>query len=103
MGLTKTTKQGFERYFINADFSAVCETGETIDEGDVVITAVDNEGEDAVAAIVDETTLYVDGFKVYVRIIDGVAASSPYKVTFQVETSLGNRWEVEGLILVKEL
>jgi len=102
MGLTKTTKQSYERYFVNADFSAVMETGETIDEADVSIVALDNAGECATATVIDDTSLYVEGVKVYVRIIDGVEADSPYKVTFQIETSLGNRWEVEGLVAIKE-
>ncbi len=104
MGLTKTEKQGFERYFIHGDFSAVLESGETLDvnNADTTITAIDSSGADATATIIDDASKYVDGSNLYVRIKDGDEAGSPYKITIKVETSSGNRWEVDGLIKIKE-
>ena len=104
MGLTKTEKQGFERYFIHGDFSAVLGAGETLDVNNVntSVTAVDKDGVDATSTVIDDASEYVDEASLYVRIKDGVEAESPYKVTIQVETSLGNRWEVDGLIKIKE-
>lgn len=104
MGLTKTEKQGFERYFIQGDFSAVLESGETLDVSNVntTITAIDSSGADVTATIIDDASKYVDGTRLYVRIKDGDEVGSPYKITIKVETSNGNRWEVDGLIKVKE-
>ncbi len=100
MGLDSTQKQSYERYFIYGDFSSVMETGETIDSETIV--AEDKDGADATATVVDAASAYVDGFKQYVRIKDGTEAASPYKITIKIETSNGNRWEVDGLIKIKE-
>jgi len=104
MGLEKTEKQGFERYFVNADFSAVLEADETLDAANenTTITVVDKDNADATATIIDDASKYVDGTSLYVRIKDGDEEGSPYKITIKVETSKGNRWEVDGLIKIKE-
>ena len=101
MGLKKTIKQGYERYFIHGDFSDVMETGETIDTS--TVTALDSGGEDATADVIDDASKYVDGFLLYIRVKDGTEAGGPYKFTIRIETSLGNRWEVDGQINIKEL
>ena len=104
MGLEKTEKQEFERYFVHGDFSAVLDTDETLDIANIetTVTAIDNTGDDATATIIDDASRYVDGSSLYVRIKDGTEAESPYKITIRVETSKGNRWEVDGLIKIKE-
>ena len=104
MGLTKTEKQGFERYFVHGDFSAVLDADETLDIGNAntTITAVDNTNVDATATVIDDASKYIDGSSLYVRVKDGDEAGSPYKITIKVETSKGKRWEVDGLIKVKE-
>jgi len=113
MGLTKTEKQGWESYFIHGDFSEVMETGETIDVPSSTIT-VEDAGLpdadpvvapiDATATLTDQTSIYAEGFKLYVRIRAGVGdeGKSPYKITFRITTSNGNKWEVDGQIKVKE-
>jgi hypothetical protein len=99
--LESTTKQPFESYFVYGDFSAVMELAETIITGTSEVTATDNTGT-ADSSIIDPTSVYVDGFKYYVRIKDGEVAKSPYKITFRITTSTGNKWEVDGSIVVKE-
>ncbi len=101
MGLVKTEKQGYERYFIYGDFAEVMADDETITVHDV--TALDNAGNDVTADVIDVGTVYVDSMKLYVRIKDGDESLSPYKVTIRIETSTGNRWEVDGAIKVKEI
>ncbi len=100
MALTKTEKQGYERYFVYGDFSSVMEIGETIGSSTIVVE--DNAGVDATATVIDAASEYAEGFKQYVRIKDGAEASSPYKITIRIETSNFNRWEVDGQIKVKE-
>ena len=103
MGLTKTEKQEWESYFVHGDFSEVMETGETIETGSSTITAEDVDGVDATATVTDQSSIYADGFEYYVRIQGGNEAGSPYKITFRIITSNGNKWETDGLIKVKEL
>ena len=104
MGLERTEKQGFERYFVHGDFSAVLDADETLDIANIETTviAIDNTGVDATATIIDDASKYVDGTSLYVRIKDGMEGESPYKITIRVETSKGNRWEVDGLVKIKE-
>ena len=83
MGLTKTTKQPSESYFIYGDFSSEMTTGETIDV--YTITAVDNTGADATSIVLDISTLQ-PGIGDYTqrlicRIRAGTVLLSPYKFT----------------------
>jgi len=100
MGLEKTEKQGYERYYVHGDFSEVMASDETI-TADTVI-AEDVNGVDVTSDVIDVGTEYVEGMNLFVRIKDGVEALSPYKFTIRVETSIGNRWEVDGQIKIKE-
>jgi len=102
MGLTKTTKQAFESYFIHADFSAVLEDSETLILGSSSITVLDNTGNDASSIVADQASKSVMGPELHIRIKDGDSTLSPYKVTFKVITSTGNKWEVDGAIVIKE-
>lgn len=104
MGLEKTEKQGFERYFVHGDFSAVLDADETLDIANINtgVTAADNTGSDVTTTLIDDASKYIDGDCLYIRIKDGDEAGSPYKITIRVETSKGNRWEVDGLVKIKE-
>jgi len=116
MGLTATEKQGFESYFIHGDFSEVMETGETIDVGNSTVTVLDageydistnppteiTAPEDATDTVTDQGTIAADGMKLKVRIRGGDEAGSPYHITFRIVTSIGNKWEVDGQIKIKE-
>ena len=95
-----TKKQPYERYFIHGDFTDVMATGETIITG--VITAIDKDGTDATADVIEAGTDYAEGPLYYFRIVDGLEIQSPYKFTLRIETSLGNRWEIDGGIEVVE-
>jgi len=115
MGLTATEKQSYEEYFIHGDFSDVMESGEIIQDATWSVTAedagvVDDEGnyttppEDATDTVTDQGSIYADEKKLYVRIKGGSEdeGKSPYHITFKVVTSLGNKWEVDGQIKIKE-
>lgn len=104
MALTKTTKQSYESYFVFGNFAAVFEVGETIT--DHTVLAFDSTGADATDVVISAGSELVgegdDVGKLFVRIKDGEEANSPYKLTFRIVTSTGNKWEVDGNIVVKE-
>ena len=100
MGLEKTEKQSYERYFIFGNFEDVMDADETITSSEFL--AEDNTGQDALADILVVGDAYVYGTKQYVRVKDGEEAKSPYHITIRIETSKGNRWEVDGQVKVKE-
>lgn len=108
MALEKTEKQPFERYFVYGDFSEVLDfdNDETIDllSAFTTVTAVDSAGADASVTVIDTPTITADNEEGYlwVRIKDGVD-QEVYTFTIRVETSAGNRFEVDGNIVVKEI
>jgi hypothetical protein len=101
MSLISTTKQGYEKYFIHGDFSTVMDLEEEILSH--TTTVLDKDGVDVSADIIDVVSPFVEGKKQFIRIQGGEQIKSPYKITIRIETSTGNRWEVDGLIKVKEL
>lgn len=114
MGLTATEKQNWERYFVHANFSDVMEADETIVIAGSTISALDagvwdeaagaysTNPADATSLVTDQTSIYAEGHKYYIRIMDGVEDKGPYKLTFRITTSSGNRWEVDGELKLKE-
>ena len=108
MALEKTEKQPFERYFVYGDFSEVLdiEAGETIDTGDAftTITAVDSADQDATSDVIDDASVNAEDAEGYLwfRIKDGVDGEK-YHFTVRIVTSAGNRYEVDGHIVVKEI
>jgi len=103
MSLTKTEKQPSEQYYIEGEFDEVLGTGEVI-TGTPTATVVDNAGTDATTDIIVAATLEItaDERGVTVQIKGGTEAKSPYKITIKVETDLINKFEVDGLIYVKD-
>lgn len=106
MSLTKTTKQSYETYMIYGDFSAVIDAEETILTH--TVTALKDDGvTDATDIVINAGDTVVgagnDYANLYVRVKDGVQADSPYKITMKIDTSNGNQWEVDGLLVIKEL
>ena len=100
MALAIFTKQSYEDFPISADFSKDMATGETLISQ--TITAIDNAGDDATASILSTPTN--DGAtQALIRVFAGTEALSPYKVTFRVVTSIGNKWELDIKMKVKEL
>ena len=107
MGLEKTKKQPFERYFVYGDFAKVMEAEETLDAENIntTVTAIDlADDSDATGIVVDTPSMYVDNDtkRLYIRLIDGVDGKD-YQFTIRVETSIGNRWEVDGILDVDEV
>lgn len=109
MAIEKTEKQPFERYFVYGDFSEVLDfdSNETINtlSAFTTVTAIDlSDDSDASVTVIDTPTIYADDVEGYlwVRIKDG-ADQAEYKFTIRVETSAGNRFEVDGKIVVKEI
>lgn len=112
MAIPKTTKQGWEEYFIAGSIIDVQKDGaETVVLGTSTIEAIDAEGNDALATIVDAATKkldddpngsYTDNM-LSVKCKGGVEASSPYVVTFKMVTTEGQKWETEMKVVVKEI
>lgn len=89
----KFRKIAAEAFTIEADFSSILGSGDTIDAS--AVAAEDNAGADATATVTDQATITEDaaatGIQIQVRA--GTGAASPYKLTFTATT-------VDGATLV---
>ena len=95
------SKQPYEEFFWGADFSDVLDTdNESIILASSSIAGVDNGN------LADDTVYYVAGLMVVsltilaVRVKAGTAALSPYKLTYKIETTAGNKYEKDVLMSV---
>lgn len=110
------SKQPWETYIIGADHSHNLESGESIVVGSSTVTAVDADGEDASADVIDLDDLAVqtadaDDIKVtpvangmlVVRVFGGTEAGSKYKITFKAVTSNSNQYETDVKMRIKDV
>ena len=112
----KFYKQPSESYLVGADFSNVIESGEAIVAGSSTVTATDSNGEDASDDVIDNldknvTTADPDDIDatpvtnamLQTRVMGGVEDNSPYKLTYKVVTDLGNEFELDISMQIKEV
>jgi len=92
-----TSKQPSEEYLIEADFSKVWISGDSVTLASCTFTAVDKTGADKTSTVTDQTTLAASssGKGIVVRVKGGEVASSPYKLTAKIKTGLNQRWELD--------
>ena len=103
------TKQNSEQFFIAGDLVNVLEDDEGIDLDNTTITAIDTEGEDATADILQAGTKALDDSPnggtnnmVKIRVQAGLEANAPYKITFEIPTDQDNKWEIDVKMKIKE-
>lgn len=110
--IAKTEKQIYEEYYIAGSILNVQKDGtEKCVLATSEIEAIDNNGDDALAAIIDLPTKKLDNDPdgsytdnmVSVRVKAGTEALSPYIVTWKMPTTEGNKWETEMRVTIKEL
>jgi hypothetical protein len=105
MGLSKSEKQPFEKFYMWGDFSEVMCATETIDvlNAQTNVYAQDKDGNDVSATFIEQGTFIADDINKYLkfRVQGGSVSLSPYLITVQMVTGDGNRWETEGYMVVK--
>lgn len=109
----KSQKQEWERYFISGSIMKVQQTGEVVSLANSSVLAWDNEDTDVSTTLLDQSTKKLDddpktcgqsqNNMLSVRVQDGTEDKAPYKVTFRMETNLGNRYEADMRIGVNEI
>ena len=96
-------KQSWERFYIWGDFVKNAETGEVAVLGTSSVIAEDKNGTEVSDTILDQATKTILTTKLGMRVRAGTKNVSPYKVTFKIVTSLGNYWEVDVMVKIKNL
>lgn len=103
-------KQAWEAFYIAGSILKVQTDTETIVLLNSSVVAEDKDGNDVTSTFTDGTTKvlgsdpkgsYADN-QLEIRIRNGEEAASPYKVTFRMETTEGNKWEVDRTVEVEE-
>lgn len=110
---TKAQKQEWERFFISGSILNVQDPGEKVVLASSTVVAVDSEGTDVSASFLDQTSLKLDtdpkscstdtNNMLSVRVQAGDETVSPYRVTFKMVTTLGNRYEADMRVGVNEI
>jgi len=109
--MKKFKKQISEEFFAHGSILNVQEDDETIVLGTSSITAVDNVATDATTDVLEGGTEELrddpDGSftnnVLAMRVKAGTEALSPYKITFKIVTSKGNKYEIDIQMTIKEL
>lgn len=100
--MDRFTKQPSERFAVSTDFKRNFSSGETV--GACAVTATDKDGTDVTATVTDQSSLTpVRGTRVEVIVRAGQESASPYKLTFECDTSIGHHWEHDIEMLVVEI
>ncbi len=110
---TKAQKQEWERFFISGSILNVQETGEKVVLASSTVSAVDKDGTDVSTSFLDQTSKKLDtdpkscnndtDNMLSVRVQSGDEDVSPYRVTFRMVTTLGNRYEADMRVGVNEV
>lgn len=95
------TKQGYEEFVVDVDYKLNFTDEETIEIQEVI--AIDKLGKDVTDKVTNSASLTNDGSKVSVMVRAGSVDESPYKLTFRCATSLGNKWEHDIQMKIKEI
>ena len=102
MPIASFTKQSWETWIIATDYSDDLETGETIVLATSSIIAVDKNAEDATDDVLNQSGKAVSGALLQIRVEAGTASLQPYKITFKAITNLGNKYEYDVKMVVRE-
>ena len=104
MILGRFTKQPYEEFYWGADFNEVVDTdNESILLGSSSIVAVDTADTEDDTVYYIGTLVIINSTILAVRVKAGIAASSPYKLTYKIVTSAGNKYEKDILMTVEEV
>lgn len=96
-------KQAYEEFTIAGDFVDQAESGETAILAGSEVFAVDKDGVDVKATLLDQATKAVDGTQLRIKLRAGAEDKSPYKITFKIVTSAANKWEIDVSCRLKEI
>ena len=110
MANKKVKKQPYEAFYISGSIYNVAASGETVDDSNSSVVAEDKDGTDVTStllesgtkALADDPNGGTDNM-LTMRLQNGTEAASPYKVSFKIQTTDGNKYEVDMDVEVEEL
>lgn len=110
MANKKVKKQPYEAFYISGSIYNVAAEGETVDLNNSTVVAEDKDGTDVTStllesgtkALADDPNGGTDNM-LTMRVQAGEEDYSPYKVSFRIQTTDGNKYEVDMDIEIEEL
>jgi hypothetical protein len=94
-------KQPYEEYYVAFDFSNVLASASI---NSATVTAVDSEGANATAAIIDSGQQIIDNVLFHVNVwVKGGVSGITYTITCKTITSSGEKYELDAQLPVMEI
>ena len=103
MGSNTFTKQPYEEFTVGGDFSLVMDTDETIVVGSSDAVVEDSAGTDVTSSIIESGSLAANGQILQVRVKGGTEDGSPYKITYKAVSDVGEKYEIDQFMEVKDI
>ena len=100
--MEKFFKQPAETFPIAADFGAVLADEETIDGTASSVSAKDEDGFDVTNDVIESGSLTVNGAKMIIT-VKGGEDGKVYQITFSCCTDIGNYFELDVRMIVKDV
>ncbi len=103
-------KQAWEAFYISGSILKVQTDTDTVALTDSIVVAEDKDKADVSTTFLEDGTkslgndpkgAFLDNL-LMMRIQSGTKAKSPYKVTFRMKTTEGNKWEVDRIVNVTD-
>jgi len=101
MGCNFSPKQPGEEYYVGLDFYKDIDDGGTATIADYDLTVVDAVGTDVTETLVDTTKTTTSEQRLLFWIRAGTSGQT-YKITGEVTTSTGEKYEMDSGIYIKE-
>lgn len=95
------TKQSSEEFYYQFDFGGDIAAGRTIAIASVVITAIDSNGANVTATVIDATLQNIDGHLVNFWFQAGTDGEK-YTITCELDDDLGQHYEKDGYLWVQD-
>lgn len=103
MAIASFQKTIWETWVPAANFADDLEDGETIVLASSDVSATDKAGTDATADILNQSYKAVSGTYLQIRVVAGTEALSVYNIKFKAVTNLGNNYELNIQMKVKDI
>lgn len=97
----KLIKQPFEAHTLEVDFSGKLDADDSLIVGNSTVTALDSNGDDVSASIVEAGSLAVSGLSLFARVKGGTDGAK-YKITFRTTSNKGEKVEHDIDLIIRE-
>jgi len=103
MAIASFQKTSWESWVVAANFADDLVDGETIVLATSDVSATDKTGANATTGVLDQSGKAVSGTYLQIRVVAGTEALSVYNIKFKAVTNLGNNYELNVEMKIKNI